>query len=907
MSKRLICFCLGILSGMLSAESRNLLSFQPPAEEARFVTLVLEELRPLGNAAGHLHLRLRQIPGGWSAEAAADYNERSNNRVDIHALELEGNRLTGDLSVQIGPDGARRGRAHFPTPNDHFRFRFEAELGEEDSEPFVDREAFMPSWRRDTRRFGGRSVAGTYEGSWTWKEETVEREGIISGAWTRDPRPGAWGAVGPVWVEVRDNFLHLRAFLPDVPSVEGVEAWASAAWEEAVPFTGAGEIRVRARGNAAEGEAFLSLGLRTERGHFSFVDALPLGEELEEIRIDLARFGSPWRPLAGTELREVRVGIVNGLGVGTVSAEVHELELLLREAAEPGLVTIVVRPETAWHFNGQSEIPKGLFGFHDVGENNPRAPREGEPDAEEMMRILNPGSLRPLTHTGFGGRRLPDEDVAANMNLEARLSRPAPDSPFHRRARAGNATDQVVWTHTMDLWARPSWLERGVEAVAADVEVFYRNLASRAWIPGDDENVLRYLEVWNEPFMWGRHINMGFRLTPGDTDITDETQFGYIPGKVGSAAWSEIFLAAHRGARSVNPYVKLGGPSAPDFSSHDYQDFVNHTLRILERVGAELDFISEHHYGGNPLTIAAGYEVARSAMWKLHRRTIPIFNTEANDLGASDAGKATYNLTDILNLIRVNPDISLIRALHACWNGYLRSQGEIDAYTLAATLRGIMIDVLADQDRITVAASTPESGRLVVLGVDHGFGSVHLRFPMPAGFAVEELKLLLTDSPLEELQIRDVDGAEIPRPARGQTRLVAVRPELRGGFLHLQLPERSAFRLTLSREGYEPSRVRSQQLIPLAHLLQPLRPGESLNLEPEEAVAEPDRLFLRLVHTGELELHVGDRVIPLPAGADRASNALVRDIEVPVTVLSQQPVLRTSGRAKVLSASWIVE
>lgn len=878
-----------------------------PHPDAVSFTLLLQEIRPLGTGIGHLHLRGRQTAEGWRWEAAADYNERSQNRVDVEEVSLEEGRLDLTATVTIGPDGARRGRAHFPTPHDVFKLEISATLADEFAEPTPDREAFMPVWRRDTRRYGGKAIRGTYRGTWTWQGDPVEVEGEVGGAWQLAARPGHWGAVGPAWVTGVEAGMQLTAFLPEVKAVEGVEAWMETQWAEPLSITGAGTLRLQAKGTSPGGPAGVSVQLRTERGWFTFVDLLPLTESGQEIEMDLARFGDRWRPFAGRELRQVRVGIRNAQGVGQAEMTLEGLSLTLREPVPEGPVTVVVRPESAWEFHGQGEVPKGLFGFHDVGENNPRAARPGEPDYEEMMRILNPGSLRPLTHTGFGGRPLSEEQIAERMDLERRLARPAPDSPFHRRARAGNATDLVIWTHTMDLWARPSWLERGVEAVARDVEVFYRNLAASAWIPGDDENVMRYLEVWNEPFMWGRHINMGFRLAPGDTEVNDDTQFGYIPGKVASDAWSEIFLAAARGARSVNPHVKLGGPSAPDFSSHDYADFVNHTLRILERVGDQLDFISEHHYGGNPLVIAAGYEVARSAMWRLHRRTVPIFNTEANDLGASDAGKATYNLTDILNLIRVNPDISLVRALHATWNGYLRNQGELHAYTLAAPVRGTMIDVHSSTPRLTVIASTPAEGELYVLGVDHGVGPAQIQLPLSPGFEVAEVKLLLTDSPLEELMIRDVDGAMVPRPAAGRTELVSIQPQIQGGFLYFQLPERSAFRVKWTREGYRPGRVRRQTLHPLPHLLEALAPGESLPLAPEAPLPEPDRLFLRLVHSGEVRLQVDGGEIPLPHGADRPSNALVQDIELPVTVLQQNPRLITPSRATVLSTSWITE
>jgi hypothetical protein len=885
------------------------MSLLPPAvpvSDAVRTHLRFESIRPLELGDGHVYLTLNADGG---AAASADYNERSTNEADVAALEWDGENLSGAVRITIGPDGARRGRAHFPSPPDVFELKFDAAREQAWAGFPLNRDAFMPGWRKDTPQVAGRAVRGTFAGIWHAGEKETEVSGDISGAWHPQPAPGAWGAVGPAWVGAGESGLQLTAFLPREVRVEGIEAWAELPLAEPVPVNSGGAVRVRAAGVAESGHAVnLVLQVRTERGWFTRHRVLRLTEMATEATVPLQDFGSDWRPFGGGDVRTVRVGVHDPRGVGRVDVTIDRLEILPgEELPSPGPVTVVVRPEVVRSFNGVDEVPKGLFGFHDVHENNPREPREGEPDPEEMMRILNPGSLRPLTHTVFGGKPLSEEELAANMDLKQRDLSP-PDTPFFRRAVAGNAVDKVIWTHTMDLWARPTWMERGIEAVAGDVEVFYRNLASKAWIPGDDNNVLRYFSVWNEPFMWGRHINMGFRVPPGANDIVDETQFGYIPGKVGADAWSEIFRAAVRGARAVNPYVKLGGPSAPDFGSHDYMDFRNYTMRILEAVGDQLDFISEHHYGGNPLTIAAGYEVTRSAMKKLHGRMVPIFNTEANDLGASDAGKAAYNLADILNLIRVNPDISRVRALHATWYGYLRSQGEEHAWRLAAPLRGRLIDVVSSQPRLTVVASHPEPGDIVVVGVDHGLGETDVQIPMPAGFRVRELTLLLSDAPLSELLIRDVDGAMIPERAQGKTELVEVTPQISGGFLRFTLSERSAFRAVLERDGFEPMRVREQSLHTLPILFEELEPGESLSLQFEDKTPGiPERLFLRIVHTGNVRVEADGKALTRITGADRPSNAVVQDIELPVTAIHDGAALIAETPAEVLSVSWIFE
>jgi hypothetical protein len=875
----------------------------PPAD----LTLVLENIRGLDNGHhGHVYVTLRRGETGPVFSAAADYNESSVNTVTVQKWEQDAATLRAEVEIRIGPDGARRGRPNFPTPADVFALTIRAELSADDWAPIrPDREAFMPSWRKDTPLVAGKLLRGRYEGQIRADGkggEAQQIEGALSGAW-RPAAHNGWSALGPAWVEHDGSTTLLKAFLPEQCRVEGIEAWAEKS--ENLPLVGAGNVVVRVSSPDAKA---LSVLVRTEHGDFLHSQTLPLTPEPREHRIPLSSFGDRWRPFHGERLLALRVGLVDGSGVGLRTVVIHDLRVLPGEAAAaPNGITVVVRPETAFLFNGAGEIPPGLFGFHDVNESNPRAPNEGEADPVDEMRQLRPGLLRPLTHTAFGLDKVPDDHLTPwppRDNVPWMVL----DGVFAQRVDAADARGRVVWTHTSDLWARPPWMDAPMDAFLPKIETFYAQLAREAWSPEHPERLLRDLEVWNEPFMWGRHINMGFRVPKGVVDVADETQYGYIPGKRGSDAWSEIFRAARRGAKAVNPHVRLGGPSAPDISQHDYQDFRNHTLRILEAVGGELDFFTEHHYGGNPFVTAAGYDVVRSAFQMLHGRVVPILNTESNDLGASDAGKAAWNLAEILNLIRTQPDLAQGRALHACWNGYLNNTGEIHAWQLMAPLRGRLVDLDVDQPRLSAVAAHPRVGELVIVGVDHGVGESDVRFPMPPGFRVEELTLLLAEMPLSEVQLRDVDGAGLPEIPAGKTRLVTLRPEVREGFLRFPLPARSAFRVRMAKEGYEPSRVRRQQYTPFPRIFVTLSEGETLSLALERKI-EPDRLYLRSVYTGSLRLAFdGHPPIELPEGPSRSGHAELSNIEIAPELLLQNPrLIAGPGGAEVLSVGWVLE
>jgi hypothetical protein len=860
--------------------------------------LVFEDIRPLDPPyAGHVFVRI-VLDGDevLKAEAFADYNEKSTNVVEMHRLEVKDAELSGELSVRIGPDGARRGRAHFPTPDDEFKLTFSVKR--EDGVYAAirkDREAFMPPWRKDTPAVAGEKVVGTYEGAWSWKDETEERKGTVSGSWRPLGLKGGWSPQGPAVLKSTEKGIEVQAFLPEQDSVSHFVVWAERSFETPTSLEGkALQVRLGALNKAASVDQLaVSVMVKTERGWFSAMDAVMLSKlQDKEVVLSFAEFGDRWRPFSGSALQAIRLGVMNGDGIGQVAFTIQSLDLIEDEkptSVKDAVVRIVVLPEVVKSFNGVDTIQDGLFGFHDVGESSPRNAKEGELDPVAYMEVLRPGYLRPLTHTGFGGK---GHDVS---------------EVFTQRARAAGAEDLVVWTHTMDLWARPPWLDGGVEPLAERVKAFYAVMADESWTPEHPDRVLRYFEVWNEPFMWGRHINMGYRLPEGNTDAQDPTQYGYIPGKVGADAWSELFLAAVEGGKSKNPHLKFGGPSVPDITAYGYKDFVNYTLRILQRVGDQLDFFTEHHYGGNPLVFSASYEVVRAVMLSKFDRQIPVINTEANDLGASDAGKAIYNITEILNLIQTQPDLVVGRALHANWNGYLRNKGEEDAWKLMAPLRGKTLDLAVDQDRMTAVAAYSGDGTVVVLGVDHGFGDTPIQVSLPSELRLQDATLLLTDTPAAELQIRDVDGAGVEGIAEGKTRLVDFRPQISSGVTTFTLPERSAFRLVYRQEGFEPHRTRSQRLHLMPFFLKKLAPEEEISMEVKEPI-DPERLFLRIAYTGELRLRSDEGEIVLPQGPGRSDEAELRTIEIPPVFLESKPrLVAGEGGSLVLTAGWVVE
>ncbi|MFW6061479.1 MAG: hypothetical protein ACOC93_01600, partial [Planctomycetota bacterium] len=660
------------------------------------VSLQFENIRPLGDNAGAVVVQLQRRNGKWAAEghsAAADYNERSRETsVEIVEASMQDDTVRGRIQVKIGPDGARRGREHFPTPPDQFEISFTGEVQDDYLKYQRDRESFMPSWRKDVPRFGGRRITGTYEATWTWKDESNERSGEILGALSHATVPGKWGTDGNAAITPAGGGMRILARLSPERVATGASAWAMHAFGEPVDWSGWDGLRVTIRSQERRDDAAVAVGLQqgpNDQGKpgpwYSVAQAVPIREGQSSNVVLFEDFGYGWRRPDTGRIATLQIGVSDPHGVGEVEYVVEQVELVrVAGQQEPdSTVRLSIDPQTAMSFNGAREIPKGLFGFHGYLSDKEPDKKEGKLPPLEYYGTLDPGYARKITHTGFGAKPVTEQQVA-EMRQERIQRVTEPDKWAYRRAKAGNMVDNVVQCHSQDLWARPGWMNEGLEEWTERMRTFYRRQGAMAWVPGDEHNILRKLEVWNEPFMWGRHINMGWRNPPGQKVFSDPTQYGYIPAKLGAEAYCELYEAAWEGARSVNKHVKIGGPSSPAFNADDFGVLENYVARIIDRLHDKLDFLTEHHYGGNPKETAGAYEVVTAYCDVKHGKRIPIYNTECNDLGASNAGKAAYNMLDILHLIRTSPDKAKGRAMHYFGGDYLGNEGEEHCYKLLA-------------------------------------------------------------------------------------------------------------------------------------------------------------------------------------------------------------------------------
>jgi hypothetical protein len=810
-------------------------------------------------AEGNVIVQLQRRDGQWTASnhvAAADYNQKSANSVEIGDLKWADDKLTGTLNVTIGPDSPRPGAKGFPNPADKFAITIEAKRQPGQYAPYLpDTLAFMPPWRKDEPQFGGDLLAGKF----TAKRGEVETTGEVQGAINPAPVSGKWGAEGNIvfgpapggGVKVLAR-LSPKRVAP--PSSARLVKWLEKPVE-------VGALKITVASTKRRDDAAVMLAIKPVGGGWQSVTSagLLLGRE-ETFTVNLAG-----------NVEAIALGVDNAHGVGDVEFVVRRIEVAEREgvplrgsgsASAAAPVTITIAPALL-NLAGTTDVPKGLFGFHDV------SPPKTADDAQlQYLRDLRPGLLRPLEHTGFGGKSATDEELKAKLAAKS----PATPSP---RTEAADAVDSVITTHTQDLWNRPSWMDGGISNTAASVAAFYRNLAANG--PG------KY-EVWNEPFMWGRHINMGPFNPKGKEAWTDPTQYGFLPGKLGADVWSELFLAATAG-KAINPQIQLGGPSAPSFNDDNYGCLENYVARIIDRCGGKLDFLTEHHYGGDPRVYAASYEVAAAYCEAKLGKRLPVYNTEANDLGASSAGKAAYNIADILTCLRTCPDIAQGRALHALWSGKLKDEGEEHAYRLLAPLRGKLLSVESSDPGILVtgALTTNTMNEIIVVALNNTGDTRDIAAPYIPGYPVCRADLLIADKPGAELQLRDTEGQPLAPPAAGKT----ARAELLGtNAQKLVLPARSAVCWKLVSPQFVrpawPTLTRDRHFSDI--VLQPVTPTTTVT--GKIAVANPQakkavlHVITRDVHEGEAVAVLNGHEVVLPYSSSNDGAAIAQDIAI---------------------------
>jgi hypothetical protein len=777
------------------------------------------------------------------AESSGEVNYLGVNRIGFKGplrenpkdpLKFDAGRVTGSV---IFPASITEPKRDQPRQVE-LSLRLDLEVKPETFCYTPDTDASLPPWRSDKSQPSGNKVTGTWKSLEKRTDSNLELEGKIAG-----PRGccrlrstvGTFFPVQAVGLAPGKSGLHVTAFSSPNRVGSDQSQWVVKQLAEPLDLRKFNGVRLEVdsdkamagKGWTGPAPVGVAVAVRVKGGSwYSCRTVTPLLGGRQEFVVDFDLFfrGSA-NPGVGSGPNEknsldlsaidgVAIGVANPFGVGTVEFEAIGLEAVRHAArgageapVEPVVVTVDagIRDE----FNGVANVPKGLFGYHLANpsfQSSDAAPSwfDAPPvngDGMKLLELCRPGSLRPLDHTNFSA-----ETGAGQIHL-------FPASI----AEKGDAVDGIMTTITNEnLWARPRWMDMDPESYAEGIREMFRQVGEMAWTPDKPENTLRRIEFWNEPFMWARQINRGsstLSAGPGDPGGNrgrrpwdDPTQFTFMPGKLGGEMYSKFFNAAADGLKATNSHVQIGGMSSGSFGDDFCSQITNYVDHFLAGSTGKIDFLTEHHYSGNPARYAADYEIVTAWSLAKYGKSWPVWNTEANDLddvapgdkrsaeaakAFTDRNRCYYNYRDILEMILRSRDVAAGRAIHALWGrGWFKNEGEYLMFRHTADLRGTLLAASADDPKILPVA-TWRNGRVSLLLLNDSPFPCHIKLALngippaakleasglrinddqsafgavPLASTFQNGKLDLTD-PVQPFEIVKLEFAGVPEPGK---------------------------------------------------------------------------------------------------------------------------------------------
>lgn len=393
-----------------------------------------------------------------------------------------------------------------------------------------------------------------------------------------------------------------------------------------------------------------------------------------------------------------------------------------------------------------------------------------------------------------------------------------------------------------------------------------------------------------------------WKKTPTGWRVYDPSQFGYFSGKANGRIYDDMIAVlgpAVKGTSLEHCGVTLVGGWGFRWHEDHWAAWDLLYRPTIDRGIEWLDGICEHHYQGDTTAMTGSYEVLLAYSTTRHNKRLRIYNTECNDLldapsrgmvdtpekakAATNYRRMTYNLRDILHMIRQVPDKAASRTVI---HSDATPEGTDAAYGLMVDLRGRIVETGSDDPDLWCVSSVDgtdpravrEDGqrRLVtILFNDHREpATVNLRIVPPAGTTLQS-------GTIEEITVDPASwkvGRKIA-PAVVVTNTFAA---------DLVLPARRAWKVAFPLTGELPpaSQVLRHQVFS-PDILREVTPGRPFEttviIEPDKA-KEAKRAWLRLVvedvAPGEGWVEVAGTRIELPAS--RTADNCNRILELPL-------------------------
>jgi hypothetical protein len=570
----------------------------------------------------------------------------------------------------------------------------------------------------------------------------------------------------------------------------------------------------------------------------------------------------------------------------------------------------------ALSINGQTQIPRGLFGVHATALSEKTAREWGV----EMVRLIH---LKPPSTPTVPGARA---DVPANVNLvlDSFWDRyqPAPllyDPQWQKKmetlardyAQAAKASTRPVM---VEYWNEPylNWaIMPGVNYDGAFYEQASTTPGEKMMLKGQaaptefmvwdkprlvaidletkriDYVATRYIpeKIENRPpqagdtFMFRGQKTFRLELRPWGKDVSQRSH--YSAGQ-NSLYYRQMFLPFAKALKATNPNVQLIGGWGCHLQYGNWDAW--HTLYkpLLDDAREYLDGLNEHHYGQDTRMVAGAYETVAAYAKTAFGKDLKFYNTEAGgSLDPEQPGNIakpnfdaksyadldatmTYTLRDILHLLSTCPDKAVTRVSHMA-----DKNGDRFAFQLLKDLRGDLVETKSSNPNVSSVAAHNGSTLVVALWNEARSAQViPLQVTPPAGWAIQIMTRREASRAGETIEIREAP-MELSAPVDlGARRAVILKFEM------IRKP------VVAVRE-----RMAQTQFF-AGGILKRVKPGESQSFWvalPEEKLKKAQNARVRFVIEGNTKgfsCRVNGVLV-----ASQIANSYTNEVEIPASLL----------------------
>jgi hypothetical protein len=526
-------------------------------------------------------------------------------------------------------------------------------------------------------------------------------------------------------------------------------------------------------------------------------------------------------------------------------------------------------------FNGQTEVPAGLFGTHHYPLNEERVKEWGIELERKIFWHLNTKPVvpkkTPLFIECFFDRYQPALVLTKRDDWKEYIVNSAT-----KYAQAAKTTG--YGKHIVEFWNEPylNWAcKPGVNYDGKFYETKNAKPGGRVTIKGHDKPTEHLVWDKKKPLAW-RHGQVDYVRTRYIPDgmkagdvwkqgrreykiierwwAKDTTQEHYWSGKQNVKWYLQMFKPFAKTIKTVNPDVTVLGGWGFNIYNEGWDSWRVLYKPLIDECHQWMDGIHEHHYGGDTRRVAASYETAYAYALGTYGKKLRFYNTETsgwadpqqptarpNPSGKEEShrrGASMYLMRDITYLIAVCPDKAASRTAHYWGNPHLDSVG----FKALRYLRGKLLHVPNGllPYMWTVAAYDQENNRLCAVVFYDSPDAMNFPFSIqaPVGTEIKAARML------------------VPKIADGKYKLVESKLDHEATTLSRRIKTAGktvrVFVLDLDGKPDKLKHVREQQFVS-KDVVKSFKPGASMSTTikiPAKVIATRPSARLRICQEG---------------------------------------------------------